>query len=695
MSILEPPEPARLTSLRRPRRRALRLVRSDSDASRPDAPRPDAAGSVDPAGLRPAARRGCAAGPVADLEAHVRPDWWHEIFDALYLKTDGDVFENAANTVADVDALVAGAALSPGDRVLDLCCGQGRHTIELARRGFRSVTGIDLSHYLIELARQRAAAAGAAVNFLEGDARHCDLHDRAFDCVTILGNSFGYFEAPEEDAELLRRAHDLLRQGGRLALDLVDGEWLRVNFEKRSWEWLDGGLLICRERSLSRDGERLITREMVLEADRGVVADRFFAERLYSRTAIAALLESVGFWRIRFRDLPQSRSDRDADLGMMGQRLLVTAEAVVDLPHPRSEWPRRIAVVMGDPRLCDSVKPEGQFGESDMQTIARLREALATLTGYRFRYLDDHAELAAALAAGRPDLVLNLCDEGYNNDPTMEAHVPALLDMLGIPYTGARPACLTQCYDKAAVRGIAASLGIPVPDEIFIAADDPLTTIPAGFPALIKPCLGDNSVGIDERSVVDTPTAAREAVARLRQAMPGRPLLMQEFLGGAEYTVGVIGNPDDRFDFLPILEVDYSRLDGSLPRILAYASKWQPDSPYATEIEYKKADLPADVARRLADHATRLFRRLGCRDYARFDFRAAGDGEIKLLEANPNPGWCWDGKLALMAGLAGVDYPDLLRLILEAAERRIAATSNQAAAASSHPAAMIRRTSGH
>ncbi len=674
MSISEPPEPVTPIALRKARRRALRLVRPEP------APRDANAAIGEPR----------AKGAVADLESHVRSDWWHEIFDALYLKTDGDVFENAANTVADADAVIAGAALSPADRVLDLCCGQGRHAIELARRDFRFVTGVDLSHYLIDLARQRAQVAGVAVNFLEGDARHCELRDRSFDCVTILGNSFGYFDAPEEDAALLQRAHDLLRQGGRLALDLVDGDWLRAHFEKRSWEWLDGGLLVCRERSLSRDGARLVTREMVLEADRGVVADRFFAERLYSRAAIAALLEAVGFWKIRFRDLPQSRSDRDADLGMMGQRLLVTAEAIVDLPQLRGTRPRDIAVVMGDPRLADSVKPDGRFGAADLRTVATLRAALATLPGYRFRYLDDHARLAAELASAQPDLVLNLCDEGYRNDATMEAHVPALLDILGVPYSGAGPACLTLCYDKAAVRGLAAAIGIPVPDEIFVAPDDRAPALPARFPALVKPCLGDNSVGIDERSVVDDPQAARATLRRLRHALPGRPLLMQEFLGGAEYTVGVIGNPDGQLDLLPILEVDYSRLDAGLPRILAYASKWQPNSPYATAIAYRKADLPPAIEHRLADHAARLFRRLGCRDYARFDFRDAGDGEIKLLEANPNPGWCWDGKLALMAGIAGLAYPDLLGLILAAAERRIAAAARPAA----QPVAMVRRTGG-
>jgi D-alanine-D-alanine ligase len=658
-------EPEQPIPFRRARRHALRLVRPAEGATQ--------AGDRETEGQRPP-----ALGPVSDLERHVRADWWHEIFDALYLKTDGDVFENAANTEADVDALIAGAGLSPDDQVLDFCCGQGRHAIELARRGFRGVSGLDVSHYLIGLARQRAAAAGVEVTFHEDDARRCRLRDRQFDCVAILGNSFGYFDAAEDDAALLRRAWRLLRHGGRLALDLVDGDWLRRHFEKRSWEWLDGSLLICRERALSKDGERLVTREMVLAHDRGVIADRFFAERLYSRAAITELLDRVGFDKIRFRDLAKSRSDRDADLGMMGQRLLVTAEPVAEATPLRRRQTRTVAVVMGDPRRADSVKPGGRFGDEDLQTVARLRAALETLPEYRFHYLDDHARLASDLHATPPDLVLNLCDEGYNNDATMEAHVPALLEMLGIPFTGAGPACLTLCYDKAAVRGVAAASGIPVPDEVFIPADDPLTAIatlpPALFPALIKPCLGDNSVGIDERSVAATPEASFEALRRLQRMLPHRPLLLQQFLGGAEYTVGVVGNPSATLDLLPILEVDYSALDARLPRILAYASKWHPDSPYTRQIAYRKAELSVETERRLGDHAKRLFQRLGCRDYARFDFRADAGGEIRLLEANPNPGWCWDGKLNRMAGLAGLSYPELLTMILAAAEERIAAS---------------------
>jgi D-alanine-D-alanine ligase len=513
---------------------------------------------------------------------------------------------------------------------------------------------------------------------IEGDARHCRLRDGQFDCVTILGNSFGYFDKVDGDATLLRRAQKLLRPGGRLALDLVDGDWLRENFEKQSWEWLDERLLVCRERSLSRDGDRLITREIVIDADRGVIADRFFAERLYSRSSITSLLEEIGFKAIRFAEAAQCRSDRDTDLGMMARRLLVTSRAVQDPPLFRARKFRNVAVVMGDPRLSDSVKPDGCFGDSDLRTAAALRAALSELPGYRFDYIDDHAALLSRLQASPPDLVLNLCDEGFRNDPTMEAHVPALLEVLGIPYTGAGPGCLTTCYDKAVVRALALALGVPVPDEVCIAPDDPLTTVSALFPYLIKPCLGDNSVGIDHRSVVDTPAAALDVLRRLQHDLPGRPLLMQEYLCGAEYSVGVIGNPGQKFQILPILEVDYSALDATLPKILAYASKWDPQSPYARQIRYKQARLPDEIKQRLADYAARLCSRLGCHDYARFDFRADRNGEIKLLEVNPNPGWCWDGKLNMMIGFAGLRYPDLLRLILDAAQRRIGARTRPA-----------------
>lgn len=156
----------------------------------------------------------------------------------------------------------------------------------------------------------------------------------------------------------------------------------------------------------------------------------------------------------------------------------------------------------------------------------------------------------------------------------------------------------------------------------------------------------------------------------LRDIMPGVPLLIQEYLQGAEYSVGLVGNPD-KFEALPILEVDYSQLPSKLPKILSYESKWDPDSPYWKDITYKEATLDDETQRRLIHYSNRLFERLECRDYARFDFRADAEGKIKLLEVNPNPGWCWDGKLNLMAGYAGMEYWQLLEMIIQAAKERI------------------------
>ena len=617
-------------------------------------------------------------GPVSDLERHLPSDWWRTLFTAVYLATDGDVVENAANTRQEVDLLLASAQLEPGDRILDLCCGQGRHSLELARRGFRHITGIDRSRYLIRLARRRAKAGGLEVRFREGEARKIRAPDNGYDCVTLLGNSFGYFDREEDDLAVLSAIKRALRGHGRLIIDLTDGDWMRAHFEPRSWEWIDQNQFVCRERSLSADGDRLISREVVVHAEKGVIADQFYAERLYSRARIEALLSRAGFRDTKFHTEVEALSTRGADLGMMARRLFISAKS------PEKPVSRRnggafipnVTVLLGDPRLPDTVKLTGAFNAEDFDTIARLKSALAELREYRFSYLDNHADLPEALRGEQPDFVLNLCDEGFRNDALMELHVPAFLEMLGIPYSGAGPAALGLCYNKSQVRAIAAACDVPVPLETYFDADDQAATIPSIFPALIKPCLGDSSIGITRNAVVHNPSEAVSYLAELRRALPGRPVLVQEFLSGNEYSVGVIGNPGIGFTILPILEVDYSRLPEGLPRILGYESKWDPASPYWTGITYHEARIDEELRRGMIDWSTALFERLNCRDYARFDFRADAAGEVKLLEVNPNPGWCWDGKLNLMAGFGGYRYADLLRLIIDAAQRRITMNGN-------------------
>ena len=218
--------------------------------------------------VRPSSRRQrqplrASLGPIADLESHLPEEWWSTLFDPLYLMTDGDVVENEANTREEIDMVIAASGMKPADHVLDLCCGQGRHTMELARRGFQHLTGFDRSRYLIRLARRRAKDAGYQITFRESDARFFRAGVSTQDFVVVLGNSFGYFANEEDDKKVLAAIARTLHSGGVLVLDITDGEWIKQNMDPRSWEWIDKHHFVCRERELSDDGDRLICREVI------------------------------------------------------------------------------------------------------------------------------------------------------------------------------------------------------------------------------------------------------------------------------------------------------------------------------------------------------------------------------------------------------------------------------------------------
>ena len=329
--------------------------------------------------------------------------------------------------------------------------------------------------------------------------------------------------------------------------------------------------------------------------------------------------------------------------------------------------PVRVCVITGDPRLPDLTKRDHRYNDEDFVTDQAMRDTFGTFDGFDFEFLDDHAGLLERFAHDPPDLVVNFCDTGFRNVATQELHIPALLEMLGVPCSGASPACMVLCYDKQVVRLLAQAIGVPVPREHYLAPDAP---VPALWPALIKPNQADGSVGIRQDAVVRSRAEALHYVAWARRELPGRALLVQEYLPGHEYGIGLIGNPATGLTALPALEVDYSRLPAGLNPILSYESKALPDSPYWTEIKFRRAEAEPALLAGIEDHARRLFARLGCRDYARFDFRCAADGTPRLMEVNPNPAWANDAKLALMAGFAGIAYPDLLRMILDAALSR-------------------------
>ncbi|MDH3864354.1 MAG: methyltransferase domain-containing protein [Gammaproteobacteria bacterium] len=623
-------------------------------------------------------------GPVEDLESYVKADWWRDIFNANYLRTDGDVVEDPDITEGEIDAFLELVDVEQDACILDLCCGQGRHLLELARRGFTNLYGVDRSHYLISRARRIARQHGYTATFREGDARKLRFRDNTFDLIYLAGNSFGYFESAEDDIAVLTELRRLLKPAGQLLIDFTDGDFLREKFESRSWEWIDKNYFVCRERTLSKDNARLISREVITHTKKGVVADQFYAERLYNASQLGTLLAENGFDVLEAR-LMSTMSKRNQDLGMMAQRVVLTARSNKRAGDAREEERRvrQVKVVMGDHRRSDSVKPNSAFDSDDFHTINELKSALAQLDGFNFSYLDNHGELVDALRedAGKIDFVFNLCDEGFNNEASKELHVPSLLEMLDIRYSGGNPQCLAYCYDKSLIRGIAKEMDIPVPAAFSVAPEEvAFISKPIDFPVIVKPNYGDSSVGITVDSVCYDVGQLEYAIAKVREATGfDRPVLVEQFLTGKDISVGIIGNPPDSYTVLPVIEEDYSQLPEGLPRICGYEAKWDTESDYFRNIKSIPAELPQSTIDFLGASCIRLFQRVGCQDYARFDWRLDANNTPRLLEVNPNPGWCWDGHLARMAEFAGLSYADMLREILVACDERLRATGRSAA----------------
>jgi len=614
-------------------------------------------------------------GPVRNLEEHVRPDWWRGLFNSLYLKTDADVVDDREITRTEVEFFCNILDLKPEQAILDLCCGQGRHCLEMARIGYRAVEGLDRSHYLIQRAKTQARTDSLPVRFREGDARKLPYPNDSFDAVVILGNSFGYFETRQDDLRVLKEVFRAAKPGGKLLVDVTDGGFIRANYAPRSWEWIDKKLFVCRERSLSADNERLISREVITHVEKGVIVDQFYAERLYTVDELQELLEAAGFTGFKVHGELVPASLRNQDLGMMQQRIVATAEVSKTWTKRRKSVKsaeRTVVVLLGDPTRADHVKPDAVFDEDDYHTIDELKRALLQQEGYRFIYLDHHTALHSELKrlSGRFDYALNLCDEGFDNNPRFELHIPAMLEQYGVLYTGAGPQCLAFCYDKSLVRGVAKEMEIPTPKAAFVKPKDNLYELPFDFPAIVKPNFGDSSFGITQKSVCYSYEDLVNAVSQIREQLGyDKPVLVEEFLPGKDISVGIIGNPPESYQALPVIEEDYALLPEGLPRICGYEAKWLPNSSYSA-LRSITAEIPEDTRRTIVGWCIELFERLECRDYARFDWRLDADGNPKLLEVNPNPGWCWDGHLAKMFQAGGGDYAGMLGAILRAAEIR-------------------------
>lgn len=262
------------------------------------------------------------------------------------------------------------------------------------------------------------------------------------------------------------------------------------------------------------------------------------------------------------------------------------------------------------------------------------------------------------------------------NNSRMELHVTAFLEMLEIPYTGAGPKTIGVTYDKQAVVKIAESIGVPVPKSVFLADDSQLdpTSFGLEYPIIVKPNSTDGSFGITSKSVCHNLNDVKGAIKMIRETFQiTGAVLFQEYLTGRDVNVGVMERPAENGMMepwtLPITEEDYSALPADLPKICGFESKWDESSPYY-QIKTRPTTLSPEIQAKLGEWSCRVFKRIECRDYARFDWRLDAKGNPRLLEANPNCGWCWDGHLPKTAGLAGVSYPQFFETILKSAVSR-------------------------
>jgi len=295
-----------------------------------------------------------------------------------------------------------------------------------------------------------------------------------------------------------------------------------------------------------------------------------------------------------------------------------------------------------------------------IQTIDALDSTLREL-GHEVTRIGHLTALAKRLLAGeRWDLVFNIA-EGFHG-LGREAQVPALLDAFEIPYTFSDPLVLTLTLHKGMTKHVIRDLGIPTPDFAVVEDEADIENVRLPFPLFAKPVAEGTSKGITASSKMSSQEelakVCRELLAKYRQ-----PVLVEVFLPGREFTVGIAGS-GRKARVLGVSEVLL------LEKAEAEVYSFQNKAYYEDRVRYHLVDGP--IAEEAGEVALAAWKGLGCRDAGRVDLRCAADGSVQFIEVNPlaglNPVW---SDLPITCGLAGIPYKKLLQMIVESASERI------------------------
>jgi D-alanine-D-alanine ligase len=318
----------------------------------------------------------------------------------------------------------------------------------------------------------------------------------------------------------------------------------------------------------------------------------------------------------------------------------------------------------GEPPAQQDYKKQIESGDEAEFDVAR---ALLS-QGHQVRLLgfrNDLDQLTAGLRAEPADVVFNLA-ERFRGESALDYTVASVLEMLGLPYTGASSEGLMLARDKALTKMVLAYQGLRIPHFI-VCPRGAKVNRPSDirFPLIVKPLDEDASVGISQASVVRDDQALSERVEFIHEQF-ATDAIVEEFIAGRELYVGVVGN--DPPQALPPIEMVFGNQPNVENRIATFKAKWSVKYRESRGIENMIAkDLSKDVLQRLADVAVRTYKAAGLRDYGRIDVRLAHDHAIYIVEANPNP-YLADGEdLAWAAEEGGFTYAGLIEKVAEMA----------------------------
>ncbi|MBI4866852.1 MAG: ATP-grasp domain-containing protein [Candidatus Wallbacteria bacterium] len=346
----------------------------------------------------------------------------------------------------------------------------------------------------------------------------------------------------------------------------------------------------------------------------------------------------------------------------------------------------RIALVYNQRKSSNSSTGDGaddRYAEWDSEeTIQAIARALARRHDVSLVEADE--DCFEKLRRNRPELVFNI-SEGLNGS-SREAQVPAMLELLEIPYTGSDPLTLSVCLEKSRAKEILSYHKVPNPAfQVVETADQPVRV---KLPCLVKPLYEGSSKGIFNDSLVRTRSELASAVRRIVDKY-SEPALVEQFLPGREFTVALLGNGDE-VRILPIVEVRFDTLPPGVNPIYSYEAKWVWDTTdKPLEIFECPANLSSELEERVRETCLRAYRVLRCRDWCRIDVRLDAKGNPHVIELNPLPGIIPDPAanscFPKAARSAGLDYDDLILAVTDAAIARVGLAKDASRAAATQP----------